>query len=59
MAEALAPFVSLAGVLILIGAIGWMVSPSFRAAVKLKALRTLFVLALALVAIGLLTYDWQ
>jgi hypothetical protein len=59
VAEAFAPLVGLAGVLVMIGAIGWMISPGFRAWVKFKAMRVLFVLALVVVAIGLFTYDWK
>lgn len=57
--EAFAPLVGLAGVFVMIGAVGWMISPGFRARVKFKAMRVLFVLALVLVAISLFTYDWQ
>ncbi|MGH3660520.1 MAG: hypothetical protein ACRDT8_03250 [Micromonosporaceae bacterium] len=58
MSEALAPFVSLAGVLVLFVAIGWMISPAFRGWLKFKLGRALFVVALAVVAIGFLAYDW-
>lgn len=57
--EAFAPFVSLAGVLLLIAAIGWVVSPGFRGWLRYKMMRWLLVLALVVVAIGLFTYDWK
>jgi len=57
--EAFAPFVSLAGVLLLIAAVGWVVSPGFRGWLRHKMMRWLLVLALVVVAIGLLTYDWK
>jgi hypothetical protein len=57
--EAFAPLVSIAGVFILIAAIGWVVSPGFRGWLRYKMMRWLFVLALVVVAIGLLTYDWK
>lgn len=58
-AEPFAPFVSLAGVLILLGAVGWMISPGFRGWVRRKTMRVLLLLALLVVALGLLSYDWK
>ncbi len=57
--EPFAPFVSLAGVLVLIAAIGWMISPGFRGWLRHKMMRWLFLLALVVVALGLLSYDWK
>jgi hypothetical protein len=57
--EPLAPFVSLAGVLVLIMAIGWTISPGMRGWLRRKMMRSLFVLALVVVALGLLSYDWS
>ncbi|MGH3657883.1 MAG: hypothetical protein ACRDUA_14600 [Micromonosporaceae bacterium] len=57
--EPFAPFVSLAGVLILIAAIGWMISPGFRGWMRYKLTRFVLVLALVVVALSLFTYDWQ
>lgn len=57
--EQLAPFVSLAGVLILIAAVGWMISPGFRGWMRYKLTRLVLVLALVVVALSLLTYDWK
>ena len=54
--EPFAPFVSLAGVLVLIVAVGWTISPGLRGWLRRKMMRTLFVLALVVVALGLLGY---
>lgn len=59
MSEALAPLVSFAGVLLLIAAIGWVVSPGFRAYLKHKLGRSVLLIALVIVAIGIFTYYSQ
>lgn len=59
MPEAFTPLVGLAGVLVMIAAVGWVISPAFRGWLKYKAVRVMFVLALALVAVSLLGYDWR
>ena len=42
----------------LIVATGWMISPGLRGLLRRKIMRLLFVLALVVVALGLLSYDW-
>ncbi|MGH3714976.1 MAG: hypothetical protein ACRDT4_16160 [Micromonosporaceae bacterium] len=59
MSEALAPLVSFAGVLLMIAAIGWLISPGFRAYLKYKLARVVLVIALVIVAIGIFTYYGQ
>ncbi|MGH3738202.1 MAG: hypothetical protein ACRDT6_21725 [Micromonosporaceae bacterium] len=57
--QALAPLVSFAGVLLLIVAVGWVISPSFRAYLKYKLVRYVLVIALVIVGIALFSYYGQ